>query len=68
MNKLIACINKNYREVVRVALSEIENDGATYDMASARLHYDAGDGGMKPGRNGLNVLSRMLPKLVAALR
>ncbi len=67
MEKLIAAIPKNQREEIRVALSEFEKD-ATYDMVSARVHYDAGNGEMRPGRNGLNVPVRLLPELVAALR
>ncbi len=68
MEKLIAAIPKNQREEIRVALSEFEKDGTTYDMVSARVHYDAGNGEMRPGRNGLNVPVRLLPELVAALR
>ncbi len=68
MEKLIAAIPKNQREEIRVALSEFEKDGKTHDMVSARVYYDAGDGEMKPGRNGLSVPVRLLPELVAALR
>ncbi len=68
VEKLIAAIPKNQREEILVALSEFEKDGKTYDMVSARVHYDAGDGEMKPGRNGLSVPVRLLPELVAALR
>ncbi len=68
MNKLIASIRKNSREQVHVALSEFAKDGKVYDMISARVHYDAGNGEMKPGRNGLNIPVRLLPDLVAALR
>ncbi len=68
MEKLIAAIPKNQREEIRVALSEFEKDGTTHDMVSARVFYDAGDGEMRPGRNGLNVSVKLLPQLVAALR
>ncbi len=68
MEKLIAAIPKNQREEIRVALSEFEKDGTTYDMVSARVHYDTGNGEMRPGRNGLNVPVRLLPKLVTALQ
>ncbi len=68
MEKLIAAIPKNQREEIRVALSEFEKDGTTYDMISARVHYDAGNGEMRPSRNGLNVPVRLLPEFVAALR
>ena len=68
MNKTIATISKNQREEVRVALSEFEKDGKAYDMVSARVFYDAGNGEMKPGRNGLNIPTRLLPALVEALQ
>ena len=32
------------------------------------MFYDAGNGEMKPGRNGLNVPVRLLPELVTALQ
>ena len=68
MDKTIATISKNSREEIRVVLSEFKKDGKTFDMVSARVHYDAGNGEMKPGRNGLNIPVRLLPELVAALR
>ncbi len=34
MEKLIAAIPKNQREEIRVALSEFEKDGTTYDMSA----------------------------------
>ena len=67
MNKTVAEITKNSREKIVVALSEFEKDGKTYDMVSARVFYDDG-GEMKPGRNGLNVPTRLLPALVEALQ
>ncbi len=68
MEKLIAAIPKNQREDIRVALTEFQKDGQCFDMVSARVYYDAGDGEMKPGRNGLNIPVRLLPELVAVLR
>ena len=67
MNKTIATIPKNQREEIRVALSEFEKDGKTFDMAGARVFYDDGAGERKPGRNGINIPVRLLPELVAAL-
>ncbi len=55
MDNLIATIPKNSRERIEVALSEFTKDGNTFDMISARVHYDDGSGQYKPGRNGLNV-------------
>ncbi len=68
MDQLIATIPKNQREEIRVSLSEFEKDGKAFDMAGARVFFDAGNGEMKPGRNGLNIPVRLLPELVAALR
>ena len=47
MDKLIATIPKNAREVVRVALSEFEG----HPMFSARTYYDDGSGEY-PARHG----------------
>ncbi len=68
MDNLIATIPKNARERIEVALSEFTKDGVTFDMVSARVHYDDGSGQYKPGRNGLNVQVKLLPALVEALR
>ncbi len=68
MDQLIATIPKNQREEIRVSLSEFEKDGKAFDMAGARVFFDAGNGEMKPGRNGLNVPVRLLPELIAALQ
>ncbi len=68
MEKLIVAIPKNQREDIRVALTEFQKDGQYFDMVSARVYYDAGDGEMKPGRNGLNIPVRLLPALADALR
>ncbi len=68
MDNLIATIPKNARERIEVALSEFTKDGVTFDMVSARVHYDDGSGQYKPGRNGLNVQVKLLPALIEALR
>jgi hypothetical protein len=68
MNKTITTIPKNQREEIRVALSEFDSKDTTHDMISARVFHDAGNGEMKPGRNGLNVPVRLLPELVTALQ
>ncbi len=67
MDNLIATIPKNARERIEVALSEFTKDGVTFDMVSARVHYDDGSGQYKPSRNGLNVQVKLLPALVEAL-
>ncbi len=67
MNKTIATIEKNQREQIVVALSEFEGRDGIFDMVSARVFYDKGNGDMKPTRNGLNVPTRLLPDLIEAL-
>ncbi len=69
MNKLIASIRKNAREQVHVELSEFRPEaGKVFNMVAARLHYDDGSGQYGPGKNGLNVQVKLLPKLVTALQ
>ncbi len=68
MEKLIAAIPNNQREDIRVALTKFQKDGQCFDMVSARVYYEAGDGEMKPGRNGLNIPVRLLPALAEARR
>lgn len=69
MNKLIARIRKNSREQVHVELSEFGPEaGKVFNMVAARVHYDAGSGQYRPGKNGLNVQVKLLPELVTALQ
>ncbi len=56
---------KSLADGVDHVATEMENE---WGVGRLRLLVGAGDGAMKPGRNGLNVLSRLLPELVAALR
>jgi hypothetical protein len=44
MENLIATISKSNRERIHVALTEFEKNGVTYEMISARVHYDDGSG------------------------
>ena len=68
MDKLIATIPKNKREEIRVALSEYEHDGQVFDMVSARVFFLNDAGELQAGRNGLNIVVRRLPELIAALQ
>ena len=69
MNKTIAEITKNSREKIVVALSEFSPEaGKVFDMVAARIHFDDGAGNFKPGKNGLNIPTRLLPQLVTALQ
>ena len=67
MDQIIAEIKKDQREEIRVALSEFEGRDGIFDMVSARVFYDAGNGRMKVTRNGLSVPVRLLPELIDAL-
>ncbi len=65
----VASIRKNAREQVHVKLSEFSPEaGKVFNMVAARLHYDDGSGQHRPGKNGLNVQVKLLPKLVTALQ
>lgn len=68
MDKLITTIPKNKREEIRVALSEYETDGNVFDMVSARVFFLNDNGEFQAGCNGLNIVVRRLPELIAALQ
>ncbi len=69
MEKRIAEIVKNSREKLVVELSEFSPEaGKVFNMVVARLHYDDGSGQYRPGKNGINIQVKFLPKLVAALQ
>jgi hypothetical protein len=54
---------RNARETIRVSLSEF-NGTPTVDI---RVWFNDGVSGMKPGRSGLTLSTKHLPKLAAAL-
>lgn len=59
----IATIKKNSREEVRVSLDEFRG----HHLVNVRVFYDAGDGEMKPGKQGIAVKVELLPELLSAL-
>jgi len=59
---------RTLRTSSRVALSEFTANGTTHQMISARVFFDDGAGGYKPGRNGFNFKVGHLPALIAALQ
>lgn len=61
---LIANLRKNAREAVFVQLSQFKG----HDLLSLRVHYDAGNGEMRPGKDGLAVRVEQLPELREALQ
>ncbi|MDP7098060.1 MAG: PC4/YdbC family ssDNA-binding protein [Rhodospirillales bacterium] len=66
MEKTVATFRKGTREEIRIALSEFQANGKTFDMISARVFFDDGNE-YRPGRNGLNLKIELLPELIAAL-
>jgi hypothetical protein len=59
----IAEWRRNAREVVRISLSEYQG-APTIDV---RVWYDDGAGKTKPGRKGLTLSTKYLPRLADAL-
>ncbi|WP_336042567.1 transcriptional coactivator p15/PC4 family protein [Pseudooceanicola nanhaiensis] len=59
----IATIKKNSREELRVTLDEFRG----HHLVNVRVFYDAGDGEMKPGKQGIAVKVELLRELLAAL-
>jgi hypothetical protein len=64
MIKVISDIQKNQREVLRVALDEFKG----HQLVAARLWFDDGSGELKPTPKGLTIKVELLPELIAALR
>ena len=59
----IATIKKNTREEIRVTRGEFKG----HDMVNVRVFYDAGDGEMKPGKQGVAFRAVLLPEVLNAL-
>lgn len=62
-DKLIATIEKNKSEVIRVSLSEFNG----HDLANLRVWFQADDGDMRPGKAGLAFRLEKLPAVIQAL-
>ena len=62
-DKLIATIEKNKSEEIRVSLTKFRE----YDLASVRVWFQADDGEMRPGKSGLAVRLEKLPAIIQAL-
>jgi len=60
---LIASIEKNAREVIRVSLSEFNG----HDLANLRVWFKTDDGDMRPGKAGLAFRLEKLPAVIKAL-
>jgi hypothetical protein len=54
---------RNVREIVRVQLDQFRG----HNMVQVRNFYAAGDGTWKPGKGGIAMTVRHLPRLAAAI-
>jgi len=62
-NRWIADIRKNSREIVRIELSAFKSA----DLVNCRVWFEAGNGEMRPGREGFALKIEKLPELKAAI-
>jgi hypothetical protein len=62
-DKLIATIEKNKTEEIRVSLSTFNG----YDLANIRVWFRTDDGDMRPGKAGLAIRLEKLPAVIQAL-
>ncbi|MDA8746658.1 transcriptional coactivator p15/PC4 family protein [Litoreibacter sp.] len=60
---LIASIAKNSREEIRVSRDEYNG----HDLINLRVFYDAGEGEMRPGKQGVAFKATLLPDVLNAL-
>lgn len=60
----VATIRKNAREELRVTLENFKG----HDILSLRVWFDAGEGEMRPGKQGLALRVELMPDLMEALR
>lgn len=56
-------IKKNERDVIRIERQDFKG----HDLINIRVFYDAGDGEMKPGKQGVAFRAALLPDIVNAL-
>ena len=64
MNRTIATIQKNTREVLKIELTNFKG----YNLIVLRLWIEASDGsGLMPTRKGINVAIHLLPAIREAL-
>lgn len=56
-------ITKNQRETIRIGREEFKGT----DLINIRVFYDAGEGEMRPGKQGVAFRAALLPDVLAAL-
>ncbi len=59
----MADIIKNSREIIRIIRGEFKG----HDMVNVRVFFDAGEGEMKPGKQGVAFRAALLPDVLNAL-
>lgn len=60
---LIASITKNTREEIRISRDEYNG----HDLINLRVFYDAGEGEMRPGKQGVAFKAALLQDVLNAL-
>lgn len=56
-------IRKNAREVIRIERQDFRG----HDLINLRVFFDAGDGEMKPAKQGVAFRAALLPDVISAL-
>ena len=62
-SKLIATIRKNSKQELRVSLDHFQG----HDLINMRVWFEADEGDMRPGKQGVSIRTVLLPDLVRAL-
>jgi hypothetical protein len=63
MSRLVATIRKNRREDLRVSIDHYRG----HELVSLRVWFEADDGTMRPGKQGIALRLDLLPDLQEAL-
>lgn len=64
MTTLAAKIRKNSREEIHVTRADFKG----HDVVNIRVFLDAGEGEMRPGKQGVAFNAALLPEVLAALQ
>ena len=57
-------IRKNSREVIRITREDFNG----HDLVNVRVFFDAGEGEMRPGKQGVAFRAALLPEFLTALQ
>jgi hypothetical protein len=64
MSRPVATIRKNSREQLRVSIDDYRG----HELLSFRVWFEAEDGSMRPGMQGLALRLELAPELLGAIR